>query len=93
MFELWEGVARSKRPRDETERILSFVESHDVLPFNDGDAREAGLLSGRLSRMGRRMGTVDIHIAGMAKSRGEPVLTADRRFKDLASEIGLEPYP
>jgi len=93
LYELWEGVARSERPRQEAIKIQDFVSGHDILPFGDADAREAGLLSGRLSLGGRMMGTIDVQVAGMAKARGQVLLTADRRFRDLSTEIRLERYP
>ena len=73
--------------------MRDFVSGHDILPLSDGDAREAGLLSGRLARAGRRMGTVDVLVAGMAKARGQPILALDQRFRDLASELRIERYP
>ena len=93
LFELWEGVARSDRPRAEAAKVLDFAGGHELLPFSDTDAREAGLLSGRLSRSGRMMGTVDVQIAGMAKARAQPLLATDRRFRELAGEIRTEKYP
>lgn len=93
LFELWEGVARSRRPRDEAAKVLDFVAEHDLLPFGEHDAREAGLLSGQLSRSGRMMGTVDVQIAGMVKSRGETLLAADRRFREISAEIRVEDIP
>lgn len=93
LYELWEGVARSERPRQEATKIQTFVSGHDVLPFSDADARETGLLPGRLSRGGRIMGTTDVRVAGMPKARGQLLLIADRRFRDLATEIRLERYP
>ncbi|HYS72733.1 MAG TPA: PIN domain-containing protein [Thermoplasmata archaeon] len=92
LYELWEGVARSDRPREEAAKVRDFIDGHDVLPFSDADAREAGLLSGRLSRAGRMMGTVDVQVAGMARARGQALVTADRRFRELADEIRLERY-
>ncbi len=90
LFELWEGVARSRRPREEMDKIRHFIESHDVLPFSDSDAREAGLISGKLAGVGRMMGTVDVQIAGMAKARGETLLTCDSRFRELPKEIDVD---
>jgi tRNA(fMet)-specific endonuclease VapC len=90
LFELWEGVARSRRPREEMERIRHFIESHDALPFSDSDAREAGLISGKLAGVGRMMGTVDVQIAGMAKARGETLLTSDHRFRELSKDIDID---
>lgn len=92
LFELWEGVARSRRPRDEVVKITQFIESHDVVLFSDQDAREAGLISGRMSGAGRTMGTVDVMVAGMARARGEVVLTSDRRFRELSPEVKVELY-
>jgi len=90
LFELWDGVARSHRPGEETEKIRAFVASHHLLPFGEGDAREAGLLQGRLARTGRPMNTVDVMVAGMAKARQQAVLAADRRFRELSPDIQTE---
>ncbi len=90
LFELWEGVVRSDRPRSEEAKVVEFVAGHELLPFNDRDAREAGLLSGHLSRSGRMMGTVDVQIAGMAKARRQGLLATDRRFRELADEVHVE---
>ncbi len=90
LFELWEGVARSDRPRSEEAKVVEFTSAHELLPFNDRDAREAGLLSGHLSRSGRMMGTVDVQIAGMAKARRQGLLATDRRFRELADEVHVE---
>jgi len=93
LYELWEGVARSERPRAEAAKVLDFAGGHELLPFSETDAREAGLLSGQLSRSGRMMGTVDVQIAGMAKARGQTLLSADRRFRALSVEVRIEKYP
>ena len=93
LFELWEGVARSGRPTEEATKVREFTAGHELLPFSEADAREAGLLSGRLSRIGRMMGTIDVEIAGMAKARDEALLATDRRFRELSGEIRVERYP
>ena len=93
LYELWEGVARSKRPRAEAAKVTDFAGGHELLPFSETDAREAGLLSGQLSRSGHMMGTVDVQIAGMAKARAQILLASDRRFRNLADEIRIEKYP
>ena len=90
LFELWDGVARSERPREETEKVRTFVETYDLMPFGEDDSREAGLLLGRLSRAGRPMNTVDVMIAGMAKARRETLVTSDRGFRQVAAEIDVE---
>ncbi|MFQ5838316.1 MAG: PIN domain-containing protein, partial [Thermoplasmata archaeon] len=92
LFELWEGVSRGLPGRREHDAVQAFVDAHDLLPFGPTDAREAGLLSGRLKRRGRAMGTVDVQLAGMAKARGETLLTGDRDFSAVAEVVGLEGY-
>ena len=93
LYELWEGVARSERPRAEAAKVTDFAGGHELLPFSEADAREAGLLSGQLSRSGEMMGTVDVQIAGMAKARAQTLLASDRRFRGLADAIRIEKYP
>lgn len=86
-------MARSERPRAEAAKVTDFAGGHERLSFSETDAREAGLLSGQLSRSGHMMGTVDVQIAGMARARAQTLLAADRRFRDLADEIRIEKYP
>ncbi len=92
LFELWEGVARGLPGRRQRDAVQAFVDAHDLLPFSPADAREAGLLSGTLKSQGRAMGTVDVQLAGMAKARGETLLTGDRDFSAVAEVVGLEGY-
>lgn len=92
LFELWEGVARSARVRRSRDLLEDFIKAQDLLPFAPEDAREAGFLSGNLKKEGRPMGTVDIQLAGMAKARGETLLTGDRDFSALSGLVALEGY-
>jgi len=92
LFELWFGAGRAAKRREEVERIESLVASFDVMVMNDDDAREAGLLQARLRGKGRTMGTVDIMVAGIAKARGQTLVTGDRDFSAVAAEISLRRY-
>lgn len=92
LFELWEGVARSVRVRKSRRLLEDFIKAQDLLPFAPEDAREAGFLSGKLKKQGRPMGTVDIQLAGMAKARGETLLTGDRDFSALSRLVTVEGY-
>jgi len=92
LFELWVGVGRAVRRREETEGAEGLIASFDVMAMTDTDAREAGLLQARLSRKGRTMGTVDIMLAGMSKARGQPLVTGDRSFGGVADEITIRTY-
>ena len=91
-FELWEGVERSDQGKAEAAKVREFLDAHEIIPFNEGDAREAGRISGRLVKQGKTPGTVDVQIAGMTKARGETLLTADEGLLALVSEIRVERY-
>ncbi len=92
LFELWIGAGRSRRSRGEMERIGSLVAAFDVLPLTDVDAKEAGLLQAKLSLAGLTMGTVDVLVAGMAKARGETLVTGDRDFSAVQRDVRIRSY-
>ena len=92
LFELWVGAGRSRRSREERDKIDALVAAFDVLTLTDADAKEAGLLQARLSLDGALMGTVDVLLAGMAKARGETLVTGDRDFSAVRREVSIRSY-
>ena len=92
LFELWVGAGRSRRSREEMEKIDSLIAAFDVLTLTDADAKEAGLLQARLSLAGATMGTVDVLLAGMARARGETLVTGDRDFSAVRRDVRLRSY-
>jgi tRNA(fMet)-specific endonuclease VapC len=92
LFELWVGAGRSRRSREEMERIDSLIAAFDVLTLTDVDAKEAGLLQARLSLAGATMGTVDVLLAGMAKAREETLVTGDRDFTAVRRDVRIRSY-
>jgi len=92
LFELWVGAGRSRRSREEMEKIDSLIAAFDVLPLTDADAKEAGLLQARLSLAGATMGTVDVLLAGMARARGETLVTGDRDFSAVRRDARIRSY-
>ncbi len=92
LFELWLGAGRSARGKEEIRKIEALIESFDVIVLTHEDAREAGLLQARLSKAGRTMGTVDVLLAGMARRRGETLVTGDRDFSTVSREVQLRSY-
>lgn len=92
LFELWVGAGRSRRSREEMEKIDSLIVAFDVLTLTDADAKEAGLLQARLSLAGATMGTVDVLLAGMARARGETLVTGDRDFSAVRREVRIRSY-
>jgi tRNA(fMet)-specific endonuclease VapC len=80
LFELRYGIAKSARPRDNAERLVTFLELPiAILPFEPDDAEEAGDIRAALERAGTPIGPYDILIAAQARRRGATLVTANLR--------------
>lgn len=77
-FELWYGVFKSARQKENTERCeLFFAGPLDTLPFQAADARMAGELRAELESAGRPIGAYDLLIAGQAVRYKMTLITAN----------------
>ncbi len=78
LFELWYGVARSERRRENAERLRVFLSGGiDVAPFTPEDAVTAGDLRAALEAAGTPMGPYDLLIAAQALHSGATLVTAN----------------
>jgi tRNA(fMet)-specific endonuclease VapC len=78
LYELWYGVARSGRRRENAERLRVFLSGDiDVIPFGEEDARAAGELRAALEIVGTPIGPYDVLIAGHALQSGATLVTAN----------------
>jgi tRNA(fMet)-specific endonuclease VapC len=88
LFELWYGVARSARPKENAEDLATFLAGPvRILGFEGEDAREAGHVRASLERIGKPIGAYDTLIAGQALSRKLTLVTANT--KEFARVKGL----
>jgi len=90
-FEMWFGVFRSSRVRFNADRLEAFLEAPvAVLPFDDDDARAAGLINAELKAKGKLIGSYDVLIAGQAVDKRLTLVTANTsefsRVKGLACQ-------
>jgi tRNA(fMet)-specific endonuclease VapC len=86
LFELWYGVARSGRPRENAERLRVFLAGGiDVVPFTQEDAATAGEVRAALEAAGTPIGPYDLLIAAQALRAGATLVTAN------VSEFGRVP--
>ena len=88
LFELWYGVARSQRQRENAERLRVFLAGNvDVVPFEEEDAAIAGDLRAVLEAEGTPIGPYDLLIAAQSLRTGATLVTANvsefRRVKGL----------
>ena len=78
LFELHYGIANSARRKENTDRLVVFLQAPiEVVPFEPEDAEEAGKLRAELQRAGRPIGPYDLLIAAQARRRGATLVTAN----------------
>jgi tRNA(fMet)-specific endonuclease VapC len=78
LHELWYGVARNERRRENAQRLRVFL-SGDVaaVPFDEDDAMAAGDLRAALEAAGTPIGPYDSLIAAQALRKGSTLVTAN----------------
>ena len=76
-YELYYGACKSRH----TERNLGLLDrmEFEIVPFNAGDAREAGAVRSELGAAGLPIGPYDLMIAGQARARRLILVTANSR--------------
>ena len=78
VFELRYGAERSAHPDRNHSRIDDFLAGPlEVLPFTSDDAAAAGTIRAYLAGKGTPIGPFDVLIAGQARARGLPIVTAN----------------
>jgi len=78
LYELWYGVARSARRRENAERLRTFLSGGiEVTGFDEEDARTAGDLRAALEAAGTPIGPYDLLIAAQALRTGATLVTAN----------------
>ncbi len=88
IFELFSGMAKSTKPIEERNKILTTLKEQLILHFDNDAAEKAGEVDGMLSKEGRMNDPIDCIIAGIALVKKEKVLT--RNVKDFAKIRGIE---
>ena len=90
--ELYVGLARSTRPKDDEQAIGALLREFEVLEFNDAAARVFGSITGFLQQIGKPAGDMDVLIASTAMVHGHSLITRNaRHFKDIPHLI-VEDY-
>jgi tRNA(fMet)-specific endonuclease VapC len=88
LYELWYGVARSGRQRENSERLRVFLSGGIAAhPFTEEDAIVAGDLRATLEAAGTPIGPYDLLIAAQALRIGSTLVTANA--KEFARVAGL----
>ncbi len=78
LFELWYGVSKSSRVPFNTLRVEAFLSGPvSLIPFEDEDAKAAGVIRAALEQTGKPIGAYDLLIAGQALARQLTLVTAN----------------
>jgi tRNA(fMet)-specific endonuclease VapC len=88
LFELWYGAAKSQRPKQNAERVTTFLSGPlEVLDFTPEDAEQSGRVRASLEHLGKPIGAYDLLIAGQALRHKATLVTANssefRRVRGL----------
>jgi hypothetical protein len=75
IFELYIGVAIASIPLEEEKKINRAITQMLTVALDENSAKEAGGIYGDLKLRGELIDSMDILVAGIAMSRGIPVLT------------------
>jgi tRNA(fMet)-specific endonuclease VapC len=79
-FELWYGVGKSQRKESNTQRLEAFLAGPlEWTPFDEDDARAAGIVRAELEAAGTPLGAYDVLLAGQARRRGATLVTSNVR--------------
>src|SRR5260370_30438533 len=93
LYELWYGVAKSARPKENAEDLATFLAGPvRVLGFEEEDAREAGGVRASLERIGKTIGAYNMLIAGQALSRKLTLVTANTKEVSGVKRVFLEEW-
>ena len=93
LFELWYGVEKSGRVRENTERLRILLSGDlDLLDFDDLDAQTAARVRAALEKIGTPIGAYDLLIAGQALRRGLTVVTANTSEFSRVAKLSWEDW-
>lgn len=90
LAELEHGAQKSMYPEKNAVALMQFLSVLDILPFGDLAAVEYGKICAYLQKRGVPIGTMDMLIAGHARSEGIILVTNNAREFERVPELRLE---
>ena len=86
--ELEYGVAKSQFPEKNKIALIEFLSIFNILPFDDIDAVEFGMIKTDLEKKVKIIGPMDLLIAGQAKSK--KLILVTNNIKEFERVEGLK---
>ncbi len=88
--ELEYGVAKSQFPEKNKVALIEFLSIFNILPFDDTDAVNFGMIRADLEKRGKIIGPMDLLLAAQAKSRQLILVTNNIREFERVDDLKLE---
>jgi len=88
--ELEYGVAKSQFPEKNKIALIEFLSIFNILPFDDIDAVEFGMIKTDLEKKGKIIGPMDLLIAGQAKSKKLILVTNNIKEFEIVEGLKIE---
>ena len=90
--ELWFGAEASKRVTQNYERLATFFDTFDCLPFDDAAARRYARVRAALKRIGQPISPNDLLIASTALANDAALVTRNRKEFDRVPGLIVEAW-
>ncbi len=84
------GAAKSEFPEKNKISLIEFLSIFNILPFDDKDAVEFGIIKADLSKKGKIIGPMDLLISAQAKSRKLILVTNNVKEFERIPSIRIE---
>jgi predicted nucleic acid-binding protein len=92
VFELFAGVALSRKAEEEKSKIMTILSSLPQLALDFPSAREGGMIYGEKIKAGRAIDPEDAMLAGIAKAKAERILTRNIKHFSGIEGVTVETY-
>lgn len=90
LAELEHGIAKSDYPEKNKTSLTKFLTILNVLLFDEAAAREYGKICACLQKKGTSIGTMDMLIAGHARSKDYTIVTNNVREFERVTGLKIE---
>ena len=88
--ELEYGVAKSRFPEKNKIALIGFLSIFTILPFDDTDAVEYGIMRAELEKKGKMIGPMDLLLAAQAKKKRLIIVTNNTREFERLEGLKIE---
>jgi tRNA(fMet)-specific endonuclease VapC len=88
--ELEYGVAKSRFPEKNKIALIGFLSIFTILPFDDADAVEYGIMRAELEKKGKMIGPMDLLLAAQAKKKRLIIVTNNTREFERLEGLKIE---